>query len=747
MSASVQRKLEQAHHSLASGKVSAAVALCESVLERAPRNPDALWLLGTARLMEGRADLAVAMLERAVAVVPERGSALESLGLAYLMTADYAPAERVLRRALALPHAPTSVRMRLGAALLHQGKHDAAIQELERVLAADPEDADARLNLGRAYGGSGRWSEALRAFEHIVSRFPDHIDALFNLGIASSELGDLERARSCFERIVASDPANGDARERLAALYLAMGRYGEARTHLQQLVRARPREAAACVALAEASFQVGTLDEAYDTARKAVELDPSEAGAYSVLARIHYVRGELDRAIAILEEAGEAAASGPLLGLKFHLLHRIGDWPRWRAAWEKAAAQIETAANVGSPFSLLCETTTPQQQLTYTKRWAAARFANIRPSPAVAHSSPRGERRLRVGYFSSDFQDHAVAHLMIHALEMHDRQKFEIFAYSYGPDDGSAMRARVRAAVEHFIDVAWETDDAVVKRMRDDELDLLIDLKGYTVGDRLTVMAHRPCAVQVTWLGYPGTCGADFVDYVIADEYIIPKGAEEFYSERVLRMPLCYQPNDRERTIVPARSRTQYGLPENAFVFCCFTQAVKILPEIFACWIRLLSKVSGSVLWVLEDNVWSSANLKGAATAAGMDPERIVLARRVSNDEHLARFQAADIALDTFPYTSHTTASDSLWMGCPLVALCGETFAARVSASIVSACGFPELVTQTLDDYEALAYRLATDAAYLKNLRVCIADARDTSPLFDSQKFARDLEALYLQIA
>jgi predicted O-linked N-acetylglucosamine transferase (SPINDLY family) len=211
-------------------------------------------------------------------------------------------------------------------------------------------------------------------------------------------------------------------------------------------------------------------------------------------------------------------------------------------------------------------------------------------------------------------------------------------------------------------------------------------------------------------------------------------------------MPLCYQPNDRERAIVAPRTRAEYGLPENALVFCCFTQAVKILPDVFARWMSLLSRVPESVLWILEDNVWASANLRREAGAAGVDPERIVAAARASNDEHLARFRAADIALDTFPYTSHTTASDALWMGCPLVALCGETFAARVSASIVSACGFPELVTHTLDEYENLAYRLATDAPYLEDVRARLAAARETSPLFDSGKFARDLEAIYLDI-
>ncbi len=748
MSASVQRKLEQAHQSLASGKVAAAVSLCENVLERAPRNPEALWMLGNARLMEGRAELAVAILERAVAAAPDRGSALESLGLAYLMAGNLAAGEHVLRQALALPHAPLSVRMRLGAALVHQGKHEEAIYELEGVLEHDPEDADARLNLGRAYAGTARWSEAARAFEHVVSRVPHHADALYNLGIASVETGGTDRARSCFERLLARDPEAVEARERLATLLLTLGRYAEAITQLREIVRANAGASAAQARLAEALFQTGALDEAAQIATTAIHRQPVAPGASSVLAQIHYVRGEMALAAGVLEEGYRQTAARPLLAFSMHLFHRMCEWDKWQSAWARMAGFLDTAEDLGSPFWLLSEMTSPEQQLSYTRRWAAARFHNFRAVSSASSPGKRdGGRRLRVGYLSSDFHDHAVAHLLVEVLERHDREQFEIYAYSYGPDDGSTVRARLRAGIEHFCDVAWEPDDAVVTRIRADDLDLLVDLRGYTAGDRLQIMARRPAPVQVTWLGYPGTTGADFIDYIIADDYIIPRDAERFYSERVLRMPVCYQPNDRKRQIAQPLTRTQYGLPEDAFVFCCFTQGVKILPEVFACWMRLLSRIPGSVLWLLDDNLWANANLAKAAAQAGINAERLIPAPRLPNDQHLARFGAADLALDTFPYTSHTTASDALWMGCPLVALCGETFAARVSASIVSACGFPELVTTTLEAYEALAYRVATDAVLRKDVTARIVASRDTSPLFDSQKFARDLEALYMKIS
>jgi len=748
MSASVQRKLEQAHQSLGRGDATAAAALCEAVLERAPRNPDALWLLGTAHLMQGRPQAAVPLLERAVAAAPERGSTLESLGLAHLMTGNYAAAEAVLKRALRAPGAPPSVRMRLGIAFLEQGQHGAAIAELERAIASGAHDPHARLNLGRAYAGTGRWNEAASEFERVLAADPDHADALYNLGLAESGRGDRERANACFGRILAREPGNADARERLAANLFTLGRYGEALAHLREIVQARPAEAVLHVALANALFQTAAVDEAYATAQKALALDPSAPGAHGLLALIHYVRGELDLAIASLEAGFERTGELALLGSLVNLLHRTCEWEKWRLAWARLAPHIDTASDLGSPFWLLSEATTPEQQLAYTRRWASSRFAQMRPvAGATAQRSRRGTRRLRVGYFSSDFQDHAVAHLLVEALERHDRECFEIHAYSYGPDDGSAVRARLQAGIEHFVDVAWEADDALFARMCNDELDVLVDLKGYTAGDRLGVMARRPCPVQVTWLGYPGTTGADFIDYVIADDYIIPRGAEALYSERVLRMPVCYQPNDSKRPLARPLARAEYGLAHDRFVFCCFNQTVKIMPEVYARWMSLLRALPGSVLWILEDNRWALANLKRAADAQGVDPQRIVTAGRLPNAQHLARLGAADLALDTFPYTSHTTASDARWMGCPLVALCGDTFAARVSGSIMSSCGLGELVTHTLDDYEALAYRLATDETYMRDVRARLEAAKKSAPAFDAERFARDLEALYVQIA
>ncbi|MGH8694533.1 MAG: tetratricopeptide repeat protein, partial [Burkholderiales bacterium] len=348
------------------------------------------------------------------------------------------------------------------------------------------------------------------------------------------------------------------------------------------------------------------------------------------------------------------------------------------------------------------------------------------------------------GYLSRDFHRHAISYLVGELFELHDRGRFEVFAYSYGPDDGSPIRARIMHACEHFTDVSGESFIESAQRIGRDGIDVLVDLKGYTLGPRTQILALRPAPVQVNWLGFPGTMGADCIDYLIADPFIIPEGLEQHYAETVVRLPHCYQINDRLREVsdrVP--SREECGLPNDAFVFCCFNQAYKILPETFDRWMRILRAVPGAVLWLLETNRWAVENLRRSAVERGVAAERIGFAPHQPLADHLARYRLADLALDTFPYTSHTTASDALWMGCPLVTRAGETFASRVAGSILISAGLRELVTDNASDCERKVLELATRPAKLKALRGRLQESRDTCALFDTPRFVKNLEAAY----
>jgi predicted O-linked N-acetylglucosamine transferase (SPINDLY family) len=715
-------------------------------LRIAPRNPDGHYLLGLAHVASGDPGAALPELTLALAANPRHGSALEYLGLAHLMLGQFPAAENMLAKAAALVGAPASVFMRLGVAILEQGRAAEALAPLRKALAQAPEEADCYLNLGRALAAIGNIDEAKRQFLLAYERAPARPEPAFNLGVVAAQSGELADARHWFGQAVARDPGYLAAQEELVNIALGLGRIGEAVVHLRALVAADPNNPARLSDLARLLFEVGQVDEAESLAKRAIELDARVVSAYSTRANYAYLHGDLAQTIAMLEAGYAQAPAANMAALLAYYCRYACDWEKWRSAWDVVAREIDKDTPLGNPFWMLCEPVSARQQLACATRWAQSRYAHIKPLPAVDKHAGRKQRRLRLGYLSSDLHEHATAYLIAEVLERHDRERFEVFAYSYGPEDNSAMRARLRHACEHFVDIAWDAEDDAARHIRDDRLDILVDLKGYTTGDRLSILAYRPCAIQMTWLGYPGTTGAPFIDYAIADAFVVPPEAEQYYSEKILRLPHCYQPNDRKRIVAAPLARADYGLADDVFVFCCFNQAYKITPEIFALWMRLLQQIANSVLWLFESHTAAKENLLAAAHRHGVDSARLIFAPRLPNALHLARYQVADLALDTFPYTSHTTMSDALWCGCPAIALCGETFASRVSGSLLTSANLPDLITHSITECEALTVKLAQDRTLLESVRERVAHARDESPLFDSAAFTAALEALYTDL-
>jgi predicted O-linked N-acetylglucosamine transferase (SPINDLY family) len=365
------------------------------------------------------------------------------------------------------------------------------------------------------------------------------------------------------------------------------------------------------------------------------------------------------------------------------------------------------------------------------------------PSPR-AGGTPATHSRITLGYFSADVREHPVARLIVELFEKHDRSRFSVLGYSYGPDDGSALRRRIVGAFDRFADVRDLSHGQIAQRIADDGVDILIDLTGYTQHARTQVLAMRPAPIQVNYLGYPGTMGAAFIDYILVDDFIAPSSRQPFFSEKLVQLPGSYQANDSRREIAPnTPTRAQCGLPENGFVFCAFHNSYKIGPEMFDAWIRLLKEVPGSVLWLLEDNRFAPANLRREAQARGVAAERLVFAPRMPLSEHLARHRLADVYLDAYPVNAHTTTSDALWVGCPVLTRSGDTFISRVAGSLLTTIGLPDLVTTNLADYERQALRLARDADYLADVRARILANRDRCGMFDAAHFAVGIEKAY----
>lgn len=568
------------------------------------------------------------------------------------------------------------------------------------------------------YSAAGRHSLAIVLYQTWLARneTPRNHFIWFNLGVLRFEAGDPVGAREAYANAIERAPDFLQARFNLGLMLERLGRHDDAVAQWQEIeARADANDAEARAVLILALNNRGRLQEArrlygdaLDSLNRSLLLDPEQPDAlhhwifvrarqclWPVLAPFGKVRPEL------LRESVSVLA-----------MVSLADDPE---------AQLAAALN-------------------YTARKIPADLPQLAPTTAYRHD------RLRIGYCSSDFRRHPVAMLTVELFELHDRERFEIFAYCWSPEDGSTLRERIKTGAEHFIPIGHLDDAQAAALIRSHEIDILIDLQGQTADARPQLIARRPAPVQITYLGLPATTGLPAIDYVIADRYLIPEAYARFYSEKPLYMPDVYQVSDRQRQSAPRPTRRRCGLPAKGFVFCAFNNNYKITPEMFATWLRILERVPGSVLWLLSDNPWAEDNLRREATARGVDPARLVFNPRAEPEVYLARYGQADLFLDTYPFNGGTTANDALFMGVPVLTLSGRSFASRMAGALLTAAGLPELITQNLEDYEERAVALAGDARARKAIRQKLAAAKESGPLFDTPKFTRNLEAAYTRV-
>ncbi|MBT8622637.1 hypothetical protein AOC22_07090, partial [Polynucleobacter paneuropaeus] len=433
------------------------------------------------------------------------------------------------------------------------------------------------------------------------------------------------------------------------------------------------------------------------------------------------------------------------LGDLLHTKMKICSWSGLAESLEAISKKVAANEKVAQPFPLLALNDDSFLHKKSSEIYVQSRYSfNSVLEPIIKRPQ---SQKIRVGYFSADFHNHATGYLMAELFELHDKSQFELVGFSFGPIAIDEMRQRLKKSFDQFIEVGSKSDVEVAKLSRELNIDIVVDLKGFTQDARTGIFAHRSAPIQVNYLGYPGTIGADYMDYIIADKTLIPPQSQQSYSEKVVYLPNSYQVNDRQRIVSDKQfTRQELGLPENGFVFCCFNNNFKILPATFAGWMRILKAVEGSVLWLLQDNHWAPENLKKEAEKQGIAADRLLFAERLPLPEHLARHRQADLFLDTFPYNAHTTTSDALWAGLPVLTLMGESFASRVAASLLNAIGLPELITSTQQEYEALAIELAQNPQKLIEIKLKLAKNRLTAPLFDTPLFTKNLEATYIKM-
>ena len=697
--------LTRAHALHRAGRLAEAEPLYRGLLRAAPDDVDLLNLLGVLCHHSGRAVEGVALFEHAL--------------------------ERAADRA--------ALHNNLGAALRDLNRPAAALDRLAHALRLDPAHAGAQNNRAAVLLDLGRAGDALAACEQAIAQRPDDVQALYHRARCLQSLGRAEAALAGFDRVLALRPDLIPALDNRVELLRELGRTGDALAGCERLLALDPQAPTRWHLHGSLLLGLDRPQPALRSFERAIALAPGHAESHHDAGLAWTALGRPDLALAPLARALALRPDLPFLpGLLLHTRLKVCDWAGLDTAVAELAAGIDAGAPVTAPFPTLLLPLTPAQQLRAARNFVAQRHSQVAPAlPAW----PRGPR-IRLGYFSPDFHQSALALLCAGLFEQHDRSRFEVIAFSFGPPRNDAMRLRLQAGFERFIDVHETSDAQVVALARSLRIDIAIDLAGFTAGSRSAVFAGRCAPWQVSMIGFPGSMGADFIDAVVADGHVIPPGQRFYFSERVLVMPHSYFVNDARRALPgPAPSRASVGLPAHGFVFCGFNQNAKIGPAVFALWMGLLREVDGSVLWLLQDNPLASMNLRTAAQAHGIAADRLVFAPRRPLPEHLARHACADLFLDTLPYNAHTSACDALWAGLPVLTRRGDSFAGRVGASLLHAAGLPELVVDSEAEYTALALLLAREPSRLSDLRARLLRGRSTCALFDTAGYARDLES------
>ena len=759
------------------GRLAQAEPVYREVLRRSPRHSDALHGLGMLAFQAGHVLAAADLIAQAVAADPQDASAHGNLGYALHTLGRHAEALDSLERALALRPDMLEALNNRGNTLSALGRHDEALASFDRALTLRPDYVEAAYNRGNALHAAGRLADALAAFDAVIAQRADLSQAHNNRARVLQDLGRHDDALAGYDRAVALLAAYPTAIVGRGTARLALGQPAAALADFDAALKLDAQSAAAHDGRGNALFALRRFDAAETAFARSLELDATRidtriqrGNALHALRRYADAIAQFDAVLAVTPDAaGVACNRGNALleqkrydeaarafervqaldaaypyvaGKRLYAQTMACDWRGLEALVAEVERGVADGRAVVEPFAWAGVSADAMSLRRCAEIFAADQFGTH--APLVAPRTQLGNAKIRIGYLGGEFRNQATSILAVELFELHDKSRFEIVAFDNGWNDGSDLRRRMEAAFDEFVDIAALTDDDAARAIAERRIDILVNLNGYFGLGRTGVFARHPAPLQVNYLGFPGTLGAPYLDAIVADADTIPSGEEGAYVERVLRLPHSYQPNDRRRAVGPAPTRAALGLPGDAIVFACFNNTYKITPATFAAWMRILSAVDASVLWLLEDNDAATANLRAAAAALGVAPERLHFAPRIRLDEHLARHACADLFLDTLPYNAHTTASDALWAGLPVLSCRGSTFAGRVGASLLHAVGLAdELLVDDVAAFEQRAIALAREPARLARVRARLAQARTAGALFDTPAYARALEKLF----
>ena len=726
------------------GKLEEAIEAYNKALAIKPDHSDASYNMAYTFQEQGKLEEAIATYKKVLAIKPDYVDAYNNMGNALKEQGKLEEAIAAYNKALAIKPDYVDAYNNMGVALKEKCKLGEAIEAYKKALAIKPDYADAYNNMGNALKEQGKLKEAIEAYNKALAIKPDYVDAYNNMGVALKEKWKLGEAIEAYKKALAIKPDYADVYNNMGNALQEQGSLEEAIEAYNEALAIQPDHAEAYYNMGYTFQEQGKLEEAIATYNKAIALKPDHAEAYYNMGITIQCQGKLEEAIAAFNNALALQPDYETArGQKLYQLAHICDWDAI-AEDSTLIPSLGTNEKFVPPFVMLSLEDAPDSHRIRSEVYAKAIYLQ-RPLPLPALPSKK-PKRIRIGYFSADFHNHATMYLMAKVFAAHDRQKFEVYAYSYGPDANDQMRQALIKSVDVFDDVREMSFKDTALLARQDKIDIAVDLKGHTQDQRLGIFAYRPAPTQISYLGYPGTIGAEFIDYMVADPVVVPSNRRSAYSEEIIYLPHTYQPNDNTRIISQkVTTKADMGLPEDGFVFCCFNSNYKISPAEFDIWMRLLCKVNGSVLWLLKSNLWVEQNLQREAKKRGIQANRLVFAEKLPHDQHLGRQKHADLFIDTFNVNAHTTASDALWAGLPIVTKLGQGFAARVAGSLLNAVGLAELITENEHDYEALILELATNPVKLAKIKEKLAVNRLSQPLFDTQQYTKHLEDGYQQ--
>jgi predicted O-linked N-acetylglucosamine transferase (SPINDLY family) len=732
----------------AAGRPQEAVTAFDKALTIQPNMADAFYNRGVAQGDLQRFEQALESYDRALVLQPNFVLALINRGVALASLNRFDDALDSQARALALEPGNVLALNNRGLSLRATGRFDDALACYDRALAGQPGYPDAAYNRGVVLLDLKRYQDALDGFEPLLAVRPNDAELFNNRGVALWNLNRPAEALASYERALAVEPDFVPAWANRGLALRDLGRYPEALASYERVLALDPRSAVGWNSRGNVLRDMRRYEDAIESYDRAIAIRPDYAEA---IVNRGYARWSSKDHDAGLADVARGLALDPAyphgLGELLHMRMILADWRDFAALTEKVRAGVQDGKRIAQPFIFQPVSDSPAELQACARLWAQDRYPQIASAPPHDPAARRANRKIRIGYVSGEFREQATALLMAGLYEKHDRDAFEIVALDNSVDDASPMRARLQKTFDKWIPIRALSDQEAAARIRAEEIDILVNLNGYFGEVRMGVFAWRPAPLQVNYLGFPGTLGAPYMNYLIADRIVIPENEQAFFDETVVYLPGSYQANDdRGRALAAIPGRAEAGLPETGFVFCNFNHPYKLTPATFDGWMRILEKTPGSVLWLLEGTPSQAGNLRREAAARGVAPERLVFAADLPTDQHLARLSLADLFLDSLPYNAHTTGSDALWTGVPLVSLRGHAFAGRVAASLLTAAGLPDLIAETQADYEALAIRLATDPQALKKIKARLARNKASCALFDTAAFTKNIEAAYRQM-